>query len=88
MTEQVSNEQASTEAQQSANLSIEHIFLLFQAVELAASRGAFKAAEMSSIGAAYDQVGAFLRSIEENQKALQDDKEIDPDAEDKGEDNE
>jgi hypothetical protein len=49
---------------QEVNLSIEHIFVLYKAVELAATRGAFQASEMSKIGIAYDQVSTFLSGFE------------------------
>jgi hypothetical protein len=48
---------------QEINLSIADIALLKQIVEVASSRGAFKADELSQVGAVYDRVTQWLAAV-------------------------
>lgn len=48
--------------QTGANLQLQDLVGLVHAVQLSASRGAFKAEEMSQIGALYDRLVAFLKN--------------------------
>jgi hypothetical protein len=52
--------QAAAETQ--ANINIQDIAFLLNIVDVASRRGAFRAEEMSSVGAVYDKVSAFLKS--------------------------
>jgi hypothetical protein len=45
------------------NLSINDIMLLKQIVEVASSRGAFRADELSTVGEVYNKVTAWLQSV-------------------------
>lgn len=44
------------------SLNLQDIVSLLNIIDLATRRGAFRAEEMSSIGAVFDKVGAFLKS--------------------------
>ena len=46
-------------------------------VDIAASRGAFQAAELSQVGAVYDKLTAFLNSVVAQAKAAQEAAEAD-----------
>ena len=48
------------------SISIADIALLKQVTEIACSRGAFRAEELSQIGAVYDRVSQWLASINES----------------------
>jgi len=48
---------------QETSLTIADIATLKQIVEVASSRGAFRAEELSQIGAVYDRVNAWLESM-------------------------
>ena len=50
----------STEPVQPASITIQDIGFLLQIVETCSQRGAFRAEELSSIGAIYDKVRQFL----------------------------
>lgn len=49
-----------TNTQVQTNLSIGDIASLLQIVEVVSQRGAFRAEELSSVGALYDKVKAFV----------------------------
>jgi len=49
-----------TNTQLQTNLSIGDIASLLQIVEVVSQRGAFRAEELSSVGALYDKVKAFV----------------------------
>jgi hypothetical protein len=49
------------------NLSLQDVYIITQAIDLASRRGAFGANEMSQIGASYDRVSRFLAEIEKHQ---------------------
>ena len=57
----VSTEQTSQPP--ASNLSIQDLQNLLLVVELASSRGAFRAQELSSVGSLFDRVSAFLNNV-------------------------
>jgi hypothetical protein len=55
--------------QQQASLSLEELNALLQIVDLAVSRGAFRGAEASQVGAVFDRLNNFLNIVAQNQQA-------------------
>ena len=55
--------------QQQASLSLEELNALLQIVDLAVSRGAFRGAEASQVGAVFDRLNNFLSVVAANQQA-------------------
>ena len=51
------------------SINLTDLSLLLEIIDLASSRGAFKAAELSNIGAVYDRVGGFLKFVSDQQQA-------------------
>jgi hypothetical protein len=49
---------------QETELTIQDISIFKQAIEVAASRGAFKADEMAVVGATYNKVSAWLNQMQ------------------------
>ena len=63
MTENVSNDAgttASTDANNNPNLNIADLVNVLQVFRTCASRGAFRADEMSAVGGLYDRLQSFL----------------------------
>lgn len=56
-------------AEQQASLSLEELGGLLQIVDLAVSRGAFRGAEASQVGAVFDRLQTFLNVVAANQQA-------------------
>ncbi len=56
-------EQAAAPATPSPELTVNDLNNLKQIVEAAVKRGAFQAAELSSVGAAYDRLNNFLVAV-------------------------
>ena len=54
---------------QQASLSLEELNALLQIVDLAVSRGAFRGAEASQVGAVFDRLNNFLNIVAQNQPA-------------------
>ncbi len=50
-------------AQQSVDLNVQDLNMLRSIIDLASSRGAFKAAEMAAVGAVYNKLNAFLEGV-------------------------
>lgn len=62
-TTQVTQEEVSEVAQeQAAQLQLSDLLLCMQAIQLATTRGAFRAEEFTQIGGVFDRVTAFLRA--------------------------
>ena len=61
--EQAQMPQESVEAPAQPQLSINDLQNLRSIVDMAVRRGAFAANEISSVGAAYDRVNAFLNAV-------------------------
>ena len=59
---------ASTAPQQTS-LQLSDILLCAQVIQLASSRGAFRAEELSMVGAMYDKLTTFLQAVIEQAKA-------------------
>lgn len=61
------------ETQQHANadigLTVQDLVTLRNIVDISASRGSFKAAEMESIGKIYNKLTSFLDTVEKNSQA-------------------
>jgi len=55
--------------QQQASLSLEELNALLQIVDLAVSRGAFRGAEASQVGAVFDRLNNFLNIVAQSQQA-------------------
>ena len=50
-------------------MSLEELNALLQIVDLAVSRGAFRGAEASQVGAVFDRLSNFLNIVAQNQQA-------------------
>lgn len=57
------------EANVPESISLQDLQVLLQIVDLASSRGAFRGAELTQVGAIFDKLNAFLSFIGEQQKA-------------------
>ena len=53
-----------TEETKNIEITIQDVGILRQAIEVAASRGAFKADEMAVVGATYNKVSAWLNQMQ------------------------
>jgi hypothetical protein len=51
------------------SISLNDLQLLLQIVDLASSRGAFRGAELTQVGAIFDKLNAFLSFIAEQQQS-------------------
>ena len=78
MTE-VNDKQVSTDApaempantQQPTGIQIADLQTILNIIDLASSRGAFRANELTQVGSIADKLGAFLRTLAEQEKAKQ-----------------
>jgi uncharacterized protein YigE (DUF2233 family) len=59
------------EAAAAPDLTIQDLATLKQIIDVATSRGAFKANELEGVGKAYNKLDTFLNAITEQQKAAQ-----------------
>lgn len=57
------------EANVPESISLQDLQVLLQIVDLASSRGAFRGAELTQVGAIFDKLNSFLSFIAEQQKA-------------------
>ena len=57
---------------ENSQLTLADLASLKQIIDAACTRGAFKAAEMKSVGAVYDKLSAFLDAVVAQQKAQED----------------
>ena len=55
------------------NLTVQDLVGLKSCIEVACSRGAYRAEEMRSVGEVFDRISAFLKAIEEQAQQVQDD---------------
>jgi hypothetical protein len=63
---------ADTQAQQeSMDLTINDLSAMKSIIDVASSRGAFKPAEMMTVGQVYNKLSTFLDSVAKQQKAQQ-----------------
>lgn len=56
---------------ENSQLTIADLAALHSMLDTAASRGAFKAGEMTQVGLVYDKLSAFLKSLQDNAQAEQ-----------------
>lgn len=54
-----------------STVTIGDLTILRNAIDVAASRGAFRAAELSSVGGAFDKLNKFLEEISAQAKATE-----------------
>lgn len=54
------------------NLTVQDLVGLKSCIEVACSRGAYRAEEMKSVGEVFDRISAFLKAIEEQAQQVQD----------------
>jgi hypothetical protein len=62
------NSQSTTQVEP-ANLTMADLQSLAQIIDVASKRGAFQAQELSQVGATYDKLTGFLRSVAAQQEA-------------------
>ena len=63
------------------SISLNDLQILLQIIDLASSRGAFRGTELTSVGAIFDKLNAFLSYIADQQKAKTDAENESADAE-------
>lgn len=64
MSEEKTFEEVTGEQQeQQAGISVDDVLAMHQIVDVCVKRGAINAGEMSHVGAVFDRVGAFLKSV-------------------------
>jgi len=54
------------------NLTVQDLVGLKSCIEVACSRGAYRAEEMRSVGEVFDRISVFLKAIEEQAQQVQD----------------
>lgn len=64
-------ESEAQDAQAPESISLNDLQLLLQIVDLASSRGAFRGAELTQVGAIFDKLNAFLSFIADQQAAAE-----------------
>jgi hypothetical protein len=64
------------------DLNIQDLAVMKGIIDIASERGSFKPGEMAAVGTVYNKLEAFLKNVEEQQKAAQaaQDDAPDPDA--------
>jgi hypothetical protein len=71
--EQTTTEQTTdtpvSEQQEPPSVNIQDLQVLRSCIQLASSRGAFKAEEMQTVGTAFNRLSAFLQYVENPQQA-------------------
>lgn len=60
-----------TSQQSSNDLTIQDLVIMKGIIDIASERSAFKPAEMVAVGTIYNKLNAFLKVVEEQQKAAQ-----------------
>jgi len=68
---QVSAEQAAPQAEQSPELTVNDLSAIKQIIDVASSRGAFKANEMMVVGQTYNKLETFLNAVSTQQGQAQ-----------------
>lgn len=67
-----------TNEQPESGISLTDLNLLVQIVDLASSRGAFRGAELTQVGAVYDKVSGFLKYVAAQQEQVQSENSNEP----------
>jgi len=62
-TQEVAKATEAQAQQQSVDLNVQDLNMLRSIIDLASSRGAFKAAEMAAVGAVYNKLNTFLEGV-------------------------
>lgn len=62
MTQETSNAEVA-QNQAPSNLSVNDLTIMLKVIQTAASRGAFQAEEMTTVGGVYDRIAQFLESV-------------------------
>jgi len=62
-------EEEATQLPVDTQITLNDLAILLQVVDLATTRGAFKANELSQIGSVFDKVSAFLAAADADKKA-------------------
>lgn len=62
-TQNVAKAEPAPAQQQSMDLNVQDLNMLRSIIDLASSRGAFKAAELAAVGAVYNKLNGFLESV-------------------------
>lgn len=60
-----------TDQNKAEELTIQDLAMARAIIEMATERGAFKAAELSNVGALYNKLDSFLKQVEAQAKAAQ-----------------
>lgn len=55
--------EAPAQQQQSVDLNVQDLNMMRSIIDLASSRGAFKASEMAAVGAVYNKLNGFLEGV-------------------------
>ena len=65
---------------ENSQLTIADLASLHSMLDIACTRGAFKAGEMTQVGQVYDKLSAFLKSIRDNAEASKQEAQSNPPA--------
>lgn len=68
-------QEVASEAATPESISLQDLQVLLQIVDLASSRGAFRGAELTQVGAIFDKLNAFLSFIAVQQQAAKEQEE-------------
>lgn len=81
MTEQTQAQQSATAetpaTQQPTGIQIADLQVILNIIDLASSRGAFRANELTNVGAIADKLGKFLSAVAEQQKQKEEQEKAD-----------
>ena len=66
---QTQTEAATPETQEPPSVNIQDLQVLRSCIQLASSRGAYRAEEMVTVGTAYNRLDAFLKHVENTHPA-------------------
>ena len=81
MTEQTQTQQPATAespaTQQPTGIQIADLQVILNIIDLASSRGAFRANELTNVGAIADKLGKFLSAVAEQQKQREEQEKAD-----------
>lgn len=69
--QQPTDTQSQPQSNEDVGLTVQDLVTLRNIVDVSASRGTFKAAEMESIGKIYNKLSTFLDTVEKNSQANQ-----------------
>jgi hypothetical protein len=64
------NDEVKTEVENN-DITLNDLSIVRSIIDLASTRGAFKASEMSAVGKTYDKLSAFLAAVAEKQAVSQ-----------------